>query len=116
MTKYPKAVKAQLSRLHLYEVNDNLDRCNIVHLYPSGLAYPDGYVDSRFFELRMYNSENMQMRVYAPCDSLDIADGVGVKMIRIFADGSTLVKFASPVTVVIEGYFGTTAIVCEADE
>lgn len=102
MTKYPKAAKAALSRLHLYEVNDDLIECNIVHMYPSGLAYPDGYVDSRFFELRMYNSENMQMRVYAPCDSLDIADGVGVKMIRIFADGSTVVRFSSTVIVNVD--------------
>ena len=103
MTKYyPKAVLAQIDRLAQYEVNDNLDRCNIVHLYPSGLAYPDGYVDSRFFELRMYNSENMQMRVYAPCDSLDFAEGVGVDMIRVFADGSTVVRFSSTVIVNVD--------------
>lgn len=116
MTKYPKAVLAQIDRLAQYEVNDDLTTCNIIHMYPSGLAYPDGHADSRFFELHLYNSKSLQKRVYATCESLDFAEGVGVDMIRVFADGSTLVKFTSPVTVVLEGYFGTTAIVCEADE
>ena len=95
--KYPKEVQEKLNVLKLYKLNTELSEYNIFHLYPKGLAYPDGYYDSRFFNLVGYNSETMEYREIRIADELDFinCNNKDISMMRIFADGSTLIKFNS---------------------
>lgn len=90
---YPDEVKPFIAFLEEYKEDDSLQSCHIVHMYPRGLAYPDGYYDSQFFELIAYNTQNMTKGNLGKHDELVINDGVVVDMIRIFADGSTMIRF-----------------------
>lgn len=91
--KYPKEVQACVNVLNEYKENKDLKSFNIIHMYPKKIAYPNGYWDSKFFKLIAYNEELMEFRSFGKHDGLDICDNVPVDIIRIFADGSTLVRF-----------------------
>lgn len=95
--KYPKEVQEKLDVLKLYDLNTELTEYNIFHLYPKGLAYPHGYYDSMFFNLVGYNSETMEYREIRISDEFDFSNckNKDISMIRIFADGSTFIKFDS---------------------
>ena len=43
--------------LNKYEQDDHLTHADIYHLYPQEIAFPDGYHDSRFFNLVAYNTK-----------------------------------------------------------
>ena len=94
---YPKEVQEKLDVLKLYDLNTELTEYNIFHLYPKGLAYPDGYYGSRFFNLVGYNSKTREYREIRISDELDFSNckNQDVSMIKIFADGSTLIRFNS---------------------
>ena len=57
---YPKEVREQIEILDKYQVDDTLKAFDIFHLYPGELAYPDGYQDSRFFNLVGFNTKTMK--------------------------------------------------------
>ena len=98
--KYPAEVQERVDFLAQYKVNEDLETCHIMHLYAEGLAYPNGYYDSQFFTLVIYDTLKMQKREIQSRDGIDIATKkAGVKMVRIFADGSTLVKFDKTVAI-----------------
>lgn len=92
---YPKEVQECLDVLKKYNLNENLTTYDIFHLYPKELAYPNGYYDSRFFELFGYNTKTMEYRKIRVADELDFysCKDKDISMMRIFADGSTLIKF-----------------------
>ena len=97
---YPKEVREQIEILDKYQVDDTLKAFDILHLYPGELAYPDGYQDSRFFNLVGFNTKTMKRRGLGRHDSLDFWNRVySVKRIKIFADGSTMVEMENPVEV-----------------
>lgn len=92
--EYPEDVQKYVYHLKDYKLNNSLSEFNILHLYPRSLAYPDGYWDSKFFDLVGYNYEIMEFRNIAERrDGLDFSNDVIISLIRIFADGSTLIRF-----------------------
>lgn len=90
---YPDEVCVFVNFLKEYKFNESLDVCHILHMYPGTLAYPNGYYDSRFFELVIYNTQTMEYRSIGKHDGIDISPDAQVRMVRIFADGSTMVRF-----------------------
>lgn len=100
--KYNKIVQEKIDVLNKYTVDVNLSTFNILHLYPEKKpAYPNGYYDSRFFQLWGFNTETMSKLDLGRHDGLSMysPDYPKVIIIQIFADGSTLVKFAHKVSV-----------------
>lgn len=98
--EYPPEVKERVDFLAQYKVNENLDTCHIMHLYAEGLAFPNGYYDSQFFTLVIYDTAKMEKRKISGRDGIDIeTKKTHAKMVRIFADGSTMVKFDNVVKV-----------------
>ena len=90
--KYPDTVKKKIAILDEYRVKDTLTRFNIFHLYPKGLAYPDGYYDSRFFECVGFNTKTMEKRNLGRHDAIDFWDKCGIAKAHVFADGAFLIK------------------------
>lgn len=101
LRRYPPEVRYYLDLLDRYDVVpfDASREWNIVHLYPKGLAYPDGYYHARFFDLWMFNTETTEKAVIERRDGLSLGEEVEVKTIQILADGSTIVEFRQPVKI-----------------
>jgi hypothetical protein len=95
--EYPAEVQIVIDHLNLYKMNESLTEGNIFHLYPKGIAYPNGYYDSRFFDLHIFNSTTMEKKVIESRDGLSFSStkGYDISCLKIFADGSTLIKFKS---------------------
>ena len=96
-----KKAKAYLDETYgMYTENDKLELFDILHLHDTGkcaIAKNDGYHDSRHFEVIGYNLKLRQSRKLGRHDSLNFTgDTSPVDMIRIFLDGSTMVKFKKP--------------------
>ena len=108
--KYPKKVQEKIDFLAEYTIDETLKTFHIFHLYPQGLAYPDGYYDSRFFELWGYNESTMEKRKIGICDGFNMEKSANISLVRIFADGSTMIVMEKPCKV-IEG--GSVIIFCE---
>ena len=91
--KYPPEVKNRVDAIiGGYTECRELNRFNIFHLYPKELAYPDGYLDSRFFECVGFNTETMQKRNLGRHDAIDFREGCSVSKAQVFADGAYLLK------------------------
>ena len=100
---FPKEVTEHINILYDYAINEHLKSFHILHMYPKEIAYPNGYYDSRFAEVIGFNCDLMEKRNLGKRDGVDfwMADkNVEIMMIRIFADGSTMIKFFTPVTYV----------------
>lgn len=78
-----------------YTVNTELKTFHILHMYPGEVAYPNGYYDSRFFDLVLFNTDTMEKRTIECRDGIDASyrKNIPFMMARIFADGSTMLKF-----------------------
>jgi len=92
---YPKKVKKYIDFIeNSYAETKGLTEFNIMHLYPEEtLAFPEGYEDSRFFRLIIFNSTTKRKRDLGRHDSVDFFGDYPVYRIRIFCDGSTIIKF-----------------------
>lgn len=55
----PSEVKKMIAVLNSYKWDDTTGAFNIFHLYPKGLAYPDGFYDSQWFECIGFNTTTM---------------------------------------------------------
>ena len=77
---YPSEVQGFIDFLDEYTENDTLETCHIMHLHPKGLAYPNGYYDSQFFELVIYNTETMQKRNVGKRDGLVFYDNAHIDL------------------------------------
>jgi hypothetical protein len=104
--KYPIEVEKRIKFLNeRYEEDQSVDTFHILHLYPGKIAYPNGYIDSRFFTLWGFNTDKMLKKNLGIRDGLDLTNVLDpqespkVNIIRIFADGSTLIRFLTPVKV-----------------
>ena len=106
--KYPKEVKEKIAIINEYEVSETLNKFNILHLYPGELCYPDGFYDSRFFELIGFNTQLMKKRNLGNrYDAIDFWDGIIISKSQVYADGAFLIKtegFIEPV--------GLTQMIC----
>lgn len=96
--EYPKEVQEYVDFLSSYKENDKLIEFDIFHLYPKELAFPNGYYDSRFFDLVGFNTKKHEKKRLGSRDGLDFysCSNKDIYILRIFADGSTLVKFQTP--------------------
>ena len=59
---YPKEVQECVNFLNEYKENAKLEKFHVLHMYPKGLAYPNGYYESRFFDFVLFNTEAMEKR------------------------------------------------------
>jgi hypothetical protein len=91
--KIPKESQKHIDFLSKYKINNKLEWFNIIHLYGKELAFPNGYYDSRFFKLVGFNTKTMEKRIFEHRDGLHFRDYIPIKMVRIYADGSTLIRF-----------------------
>lgn len=103
--EYPVQVQRRVDVLEDYEYNPRLEKFNILHMYPGELAYPNGFYDSRFFLLVGFNTNTMEKNELGMHDALNMTKRLdtidpSVEFIRIFADGSTMIKFKEPVEVI----------------
>jgi hypothetical protein len=89
---YPDEVQEAINVFSLYVENDDLALFNIVHLYKTEIAYPNGYYDSMFFDLVLFNTRTMEKRTLKSRDGITLKN-VASHEVRIFADGSTMIKF-----------------------
>lgn len=96
-TEYPSEVLSRVKVLETYKVNPKLNKFDIFHLYPKGLAFPHGYYDSQFFDLYCFNSNLKEKRIIEDPDALDFEFGkpTDLNTVRIYADGSTFLRFGS---------------------
>jgi len=92
---YPKEVQEELKILDDYKYSDKLSKFNIFHLYPKELAYPNGYYDSRFFELIGFNTNTMEKCNLRRHDSIEFCNNSPIAFARVFADGSFLIRMRS---------------------
>lgn len=101
--KIPAEAREHIKVLDTYEINDDLETCNLVHLYDRGEygaleeGNSQGFVDSKMFDVWIFDFEAKQKRKLEFHDELWFPkyDGASpVEKIRIFADGSTLVRFS----------------------
>lgn len=98
--RYPAEVQKYVDVLKKYNENNTLEDFHIFHLYKDKLGYPHGYYDSRFFILMGYNTDTMEFKNLGTHDGIRFYDEAPApNIIRIFADGSTLIRFRKPVKV-----------------
>jgi hypothetical protein len=99
MKEYPEEVWSMIKVLNEYREIDSpiFNKFDILHMYPQGLAYPDGFHDSRFFELWAFSTRDMvKFKSKRPHDELRFTGHADMDIIRIFADGSTFIRFKTP--------------------
>lgn len=96
--KYPKEVQEYVDFLSSYKENDELKEFDIFHLYPKEIAFPNGCYDSRFFDLVGFNTKKHEKKCLGSKDGVNFysCSNKDIDVLRIFADGSTLVKFRTP--------------------
>ncbi len=92
---HPPAVAKRVAFLDEYKDNPKLNRFDIFHLYPKGIAYQNGYYDSQFFEIVAFNTKKMEKRNFGSNhDAIDFWDGCVISKAQVYADGAYLVKLS----------------------
>ena len=98
--KYLPEVQKKIDALDIYyEIDETMTSFNILHMYPKELAYPNGFIDARFFDLIIFDNVKRTKRIIKGRDGLNFYNTIDPKLIRIFADGSTVIEFNSHRTV-----------------
>jgi len=88
--------------LESYEVNDDMKKFNILHIYDTGEKCREdhsGFLDSRHFDLWAFNSETNEKRFLGRHDGIISYDGISVFIIRVFIDGSLFVRTTKMVSI-----------------
>lgn len=91
--------KAELKAKEIFDryvTNEKLNQVNIFHLYDTGnLGLDnDGFHDSRFAKVIGFNTITMEKRDFGDRDGIEsYLSNANVELIRIFIDGSFLIKF-----------------------
>lgn len=105
--KYPKETQPYIDLLDEYEINDELDSFDCFHIYPKELCVQgddiNGFVDSRFFDVIGFSFIRHQKKNLGRHDELDFLPYTlykppEISRIRIYADGSTFIRFTKPVS------------------
>lgn len=97
--QFPKEVKKKIAYLKKYTINDMLEEFQIIHMYPEkDPAFPEGFTDSKFFQLWGFNLKTMEKRDLGRKDGIFTKDAT-IEGIGIFADGSTFMKFQGNVSI-----------------
>ena len=84
-----------------YKENPYLTHADIFHLYDTGeecYVNNTGYHDSRIFNLIVFNTVTMEKRDLGQHDGItaDIMSVIPLKMIRVYADGSFMIRIEKP--------------------
>lgn len=87
--------------LNKYKINNKLIEGNIFHLYCKKEAYPNGYYDSKFFDLWVFNTDKMTKRLIEDRDGLTFVGNAKVDIVRYYIDGSTLIRLETIQPIVI---------------
>jgi len=101
--KIPKKAQENIDFLDAYTINPDLETFDALHLYDTGeygaLENGDsqGYVDSKIFDIHVFNFETKEKRIYKFKDGVSFDyESSGVDGMRIYADGSTFIKMKKP--------------------
>ena len=78
--------------LDSYKINESLTSFNILHLYPKEEAFPNGYYDSKFFDLHIFNTKTKEKRIIENRDGLTFLENVFIDIIRVYIDGSFFIR------------------------
>ena len=98
MPRYTKKLISKLASekyFDKYQEDENLREFDIFHMYGDGvpcLIKSTGYHDSQNFKFVGFNTVTMKKREFERHDALKF-DNCMVKDVRIFMDGSTMIKF-----------------------
>lgn len=80
-----------LNVLNLYVENESLEEFDIYHMYGKKYTNENGYHDSNFFDLHLFNTKKMQKRILTGRDGISF-DNAEIIQMRIYLDKSTFVK------------------------
>lgn len=97
---YTEEAQEQIDILSTYEEESELETIDLLHLYDTGRCCVDddsGYHDSRHFMLWGFNVNQKKKINLGIHDAVSFGEGDFVKFVRIFVDGSTLIRFEYPV-------------------
>lgn len=94
----PNEVKQRIAVLNSYTWDNAMRTFNIFHLYPKGLAYPDGLYDSQWFECIGFNTTSMTKKNLGKHDQMNF-EGKKPMFVRVYADGSFLISFNEAINV-----------------
>ena len=95
-----ESAQSAMDVLKRYKWCDTAANITILHMYPGGIAFPEGYYHDRWFQLVGYD-EREQTRVdFGRHDRIIIEDSMEVEHVEIYADRSTLLMFRHPIRVV----------------
>jgi hypothetical protein len=106
--RIPKQVQQKIDLLNDYEIDNKLDKGNIFHLYKTKLAYPNGFYDSYFFKIHMYNTGQKKKRIFeTEFDAIRLYQltDYDIFNIGIYADGSTYIEFRTTHTFMLSQCF-----------
>lgn len=102
-----KNLKAETEKIFgRYTEDEALEEFNIFHMYGDGkpcIFYDNGYVDAQNFNLMGYNTKTKKKRDLGRHDSLNLSTECKPDIIRIFMDGSTMVRFRD--MVILDGNY-----------
>ena len=107
----PKEIYDKHYALNRYNINNDLKTFDIIHIYSSNeLCYPNGYYDSMWMNVCIFNSNTMEKRWLKQRDGLmfNILNKYPLYLIRTYMDGSTLIRFNSILE--LEGVFNCLQI------
>ena len=95
-----ESAQSAIDVLKRYQWSEQARNITILHVYPEGIAFPDGYYHGRWFRLIGYDEKERTRVDFGRHDRIIIEAGAEIKYIEIYADRSTLVMFRHPVEVV----------------
>ena len=92
--KIKETIQYHIDYLSRYTEVENMEKCDILHLYNTKKYWADNdwFYDAMMFDLWAYNTKTKQKIYLWEKDEIMPYD-CGIQMIRIFVDGSTLVRF-----------------------
>ena len=82
-----------IDALSRYAENQDLTEFDIFHMYGKGYTNGNGYHDSNFFDLHLFNTKKMEKRILKERDGISF-DNAKIIQMRIYLDKSTFVKLS----------------------
>lgn len=92
-------IREETKVLETYKIVNKLEECDILHLYNTWdyWMFSDWFIDSMMFDLWAFNTKTDERTYLGIKDEICPMDSI--RMIRVFADGSTLIRFNKLVTI-----------------
>ena len=79
-----------------YKDNESLNDADIIHIYDTELIGKEnhGYTDSKIMNVVIYNTEKKERKDLGHKHSLFFSEYVNILAVRIFLDGSTMIRLS----------------------